>query len=419
MCYPEGSVQHAVNACPMCKVFPHPARCPHLREVCRNRSLHPRADYLFLTNAEVETFNGCGFCKWARSDPPAKASGMNNPGWPGCCRPPASNEYRMIPAADWRSVSIVHSVSLPPEIKSALDILSPPTPRVPFTTSSSSLSLRNPFSKSAMPPLDRRSSGSPPSKSIAASKSSAAVSTSPKTRSGGSPKQSAASLSGSMSRATGSVASTSLDQSSRRTGGTDASEKSGSRSAHSSPNRKQLDLDNQVSPRRNSGGRTSTSITTSPTSTAGKTVGERSSASDRRRATISATNPPNSSPSIRNTTTTASFTSPRSSQKDAGNMSSGSSNNGSDDRSSDSMSDNTITSDGGFTDYLSDESEAELQRQAEAKAALLAQNQAEELEFKAARQRLAHVDLNPPKSWNPTNITNNTNVPRLAQTGKV
>jgi hypothetical protein len=65
-----------------------------------------------------------------------------------------------------------------------------------------------------------------------------------------------------------------------------------------------------------------------------------------------------------------------------------------------SATDGTVTSDGGFTDYLSDESEAELQRQAEARAALLAQNQAEEQEFKAARQQLAHVDLRPPKSWN-------------------
>ena len=46
-----------------------------------------------------------------------------------------------------------------------------------------------------------------------------------------------------------------------------------------------------------------------------------------------------------------------------------------------SLSDSTVTSDGGFTDYLSDESEAELQRQAEARAAVVAQNHAEELEF--------------------------------------
>lgn len=68
-----------------------------------------------------------------------------------------------------------------------------------------------------------------------------------------------------------------------------------------------------------------------------------------------------------------------------------------------SMSDATVISDGAFTDYLSDESEAELQRQAEAKAALVAQNQAEELEFKAARQQLAGVGLRPPKAWDDTN----------------
>ncbi|OBZ76912.1 hypothetical protein A0H81_03992 [Grifola frondosa] len=67
--------------------------------------------------------------------------------------------------------------------------------------------------------------------------------------------------------------------------------------------------------------------------------------------------------------------------------------------SSGSSSETTVISDGGFTDYLSDESEAELQRQAEVKAAILAQNQLEEQEFKAARQQLAHVDLRPPKSW--------------------
>jgi hypothetical protein len=66
------------------------------------------------------------------------------------------------------------------------------------------------------------------------------------------------------------------------------------------------------------------------------------------------------------------------------------------------MTDGTVTSDGGFTDYLSDESEAELQRQAEIKAAIVAQNQAEEQEFKAARQQLAEVDLRPPKTWSTT-----------------
>jgi len=68
------------------------------------------------------------------------------------------------------------------------------------------------------------------------------------------------------------------------------------------------------------------------------------------------------------------------------------------------LSDTTITSEG-FTDYLSDESEEELQKQAEARAAVLAQNQMEELEFKMARQQLVRVGLEPPKTWTQTNTT--------------
>lgn len=91
-----------------------------------------------------------------------------------------------------------------------------------------------------------------------------------------------------------------------------------------------------------------------------------------------------------------------------GNTAGNSSDSGS---SQGSVSDATVISDGGFTDYLSDESEAELQRQAEAKAALVAQNQAEEQEFKAARQQLAGVGLRPPKSWDDTNDA----IPRTMQ----
>lgn len=83
-------------------------------------------------------------------------------------------------------------------------------------------------------------------------------------------------------------------------------------------------------------------------------------------------------------------------------MSGTSSSNGSNDDGS--TADGTAASDEDFTDYLSTESEAELQREAEVRAAVLAQNRAEELEFKAARQQLAHVDLRPPKSWNPKMI---------------
>ncbi|KAJ6629104.1 hypothetical protein B0H10DRAFT_1744939, partial [Mycena sp. CBHHK59/15] len=153
MCYAAGSVDQAVNACPMCKVFPHArsCRCPHTREVCHNRTHHPRFDVLYLKNAEVDSFNGCGYCKWARTNPPAKTAGYNNIGWPGCCRAPTSGEHRLIQPADWRSVSIVHHVSIPSEAKAALDNLSSRGSPVPSASAGRS-------GPSTKPSVDRRNS---------------------------------------------------------------------------------------------------------------------------------------------------------------------------------------------------------------------------------------------------------------------
>ncbi|KAK7470771.1 hypothetical protein VKT23_002189 [Stygiomarasmius scandens] len=412
MCYPEGSVDHAVNVCPMCKVFPH-QRCPHVREICRNRENHPRKDVLYLKNAEVDCFNGCGYCKWARTNPPPKLARYNNPGWPGCCRPPSSNEYRLIQLTEWKAVSAVHNIPIPPEIKATLDSLS--------ASRSSSAASRSPTSRPAMPSFDRRTStgGSPPTKSSVspAVARTASSSVAAKVRSGGSPKQTSASLSGSLSKSTAAAAlsnSTSASSTdphlSRRAPITDATDKS--RPAQNSPSRKQLDLDNSATPRRNSASRSSTSPPTKVPVADHKSASQ----SPERRRTAPSSSTAASSSSKSPTASSrgpapVSSTTPRTPRKDDSAGSSA----GSDNRSSSDYSDSTITSDGGFTDYLSDESEAELQRQAEAKAALLAQMQLEENEFRAARQQLAHVDLRPPKSWTPTNITNNT-APRLAQT---
>ncbi|KIO12846.1 hypothetical protein M404DRAFT_993817 [Pisolithus tinctorius Marx 270] len=61
MCYP---VELTNVPCPMCKVFkPTGARCPHIKDICSNRALHPRHDVVHLRNAEVKSFNGCGYCK--------------------------------------------------------------------------------------------------------------------------------------------------------------------------------------------------------------------------------------------------------------------------------------------------------------------------------------------------------------------
>jgi len=60
----------------------------------------------------------------------------------------------------------------------------------------------------------------------------------------------------------------------------------------------------------------------------------------------------------------------------------------------------TITSEG-FTDYLSDESDQELQRQAEARAAELVIAKHEKDEFDAALRTVRDLSLQPPPEWNP------------------
>ena len=88
MCYADRSLEQATSTCAMCKVFPPrnnsyvpptpPAavesatsslprarRCPHKGSmgVCKNRANHPRHDVVHFRNAELSSFNGCGFCK--------------------------------------------------------------------------------------------------------------------------------------------------------------------------------------------------------------------------------------------------------------------------------------------------------------------------------------------------------------------
>ncbi|KAF5388350.1 hypothetical protein D9615_000320 [Tricholomella constricta] len=358
---------------------------------------------------KVASFNGCGYCKWARTGPPPKHAGFYNPGWPGCCRPPVLAEYKLIQAADWKSVSIVHQVPIPPEIKAALESLrGSPVPTVGRTSGL----------KTIIPPADRKSSAnaSPSRSSSLSGRSSSSVTGKPRTSS---PKQIHSSLGSNLSRSSStttvsiSVPTASTMEQHRRQNAERRVE--GPHSLHSSPKRKNVDLDVSLSSRRNSSVTKGPSVTpASPSVSLSRVVADGRSpinqSSVRRRSSVSSSNttPAKGSPapsSSRATERPTSFVIPRSTNKDE--LSSASSSSGSSDGIG-SMTDSTVTSDGGFTDYLSDESEAELQRQAEARAALLAQNQAEELEFKAARQQLAHIDLRPPKTWNPTNITNST-----------
>ncbi|KAJ7892231.1 hypothetical protein B0H13DRAFT_1516247, partial [Mycena leptocephala] len=64
------------------------------------------------------------------------------------------------------------------------------------------------------------------------------------------------------------------------------------------------------------------------------------------------------------------------------------------------FAESTVTLEGGFTGYFSDQSEVELLHQAEAKAVFML-NEAGELECRAERQALASqvAHFCPPKSW--------------------
>jgi hypothetical protein len=177
-------------------------------------------------------------------------------------------------------------------------------------------------------------------------------------------------------------------------------------SSHSSPSRKNIDLEATLS-RRNSGGRPSVMAITqqlAATTLSPAQIQPQGTTFLRRQASVTSSNSTsNKFPSLEARSVNDRGTAPLPPlrilpKRPSLDMSSASSSSGSSDGLG-SATDGTVTSDG-FTDYLSDESEAELQRQAEAKAALVAQNQAEEQEFRAARQQLAHVDLRPPKSWN-------------------
>ena len=354
--------------------------------------------------------------QWARTNPPAKQAGPTNPGWPGCCRKPESGESRLIPPADWPAVSTVHHIPVPPEVKTLLESITTVLSKSSPSPGNSPLLGKTASSPVSPPPLDRRSSAN-----AVLSRTSSASRTQPlpipaKSRSSGSPKESVVSLAGGTTRAplrdsppASNLTLVDVGPTHHRKTGVDNAEKRGDSPNIPSPLRRSIELE-RVEPSRSATRRpsvtkaTSASVKdTSPILRRRASITESSPSSvpaapigrtPERRETISATRP-----NIKKTSLEIDFSvlsvsnggpskSPISAHSDS-----------SDSGSQSGSSDGTITSDGGFTDYLSDESEAELQKQAEAKAALVAQTHAEEREFRAARQQLAGVDLRPPKSW--------------------
>ncbi|OSX59241.1 hypothetical protein POSPLADRAFT_1048580 [Postia placenta MAD-698-R-SB12] len=409
MCYAYGSLDQATGVCPMCKVF---KPIGNVRVSFFSGST-PQMRTL-LKRLTVQTFSGCGFCKWAATNPPARLSGYQNPGWPGCCRPPLPEEQRHIGAADWPAVSVVHRTPIPPEIKSLLDSITGKG-----GSGSPGGSARASNTQTFAPTMSRRAShqiGSP----TRLETTSARIPVAPipvRGRSGGSPQQATAALTNNTTRnanVNGDGTASSLPSRSPmdqyqpppRRSNTDGDRRSESVNASQhSPGHKNVDLGGSLS-RRNVERRPSLSAAL-PATPANKIPVE-PQPQRRRQQTQQPPNRMSPPPITSNRAAERQSTAPPPLQRRASivekslasmSISSASSS------SSGSNSETTVISDGGFTDYLSDESEAELQRQAEAKAALVAQNQLEEQEFKAARQQLASVDLQPPRSWNGNNST--------------
>lgn len=260
---------------------------------------------------------------------------------------------------------MVHHVSMPPEIKAILDSVVGPTP----------LRGSGQSSPQPLPVIGAtlgRSAGlqttgsSSPGRRAGVTASTFVKPDGKSGRSGYSPPQTASSL----SRTTGR---NSLDSERKR---------------DASPGKKQLEME---SPRREPGRRSSVSVLLAPKPSKDDYTPERE-----KRRTLNAINTNTVTPSQRSSPSN----SIRSKSLEAGLTELSIASPSSAGSSSGSSASSDITVDGGFTDYLSDESEAELQRQAEVRAAMLAQTKTEEQEFRAARQQLATVDLRPPKSWN-------------------
>ncbi|EMD40633.1 hypothetical protein CERSUDRAFT_111213 [Gelatoporia subvermispora B] len=418
MCVIYGSLDQATGVCPMCKVFkPSVSRCPHIRDVCRNRAQHPRHDVVFMKNAEVSTFSGCGYCKWAANNPPPRSAGYQNPGWPGCCRAPAPHEYKLIGAADWPAVSVVHRIPIPGDVKALLESIT----AAASAQSSPTGTVRVSSSLPSGPAMSRRSSSNvvaSPTRTESVSPRSAPVAIPSKSRSRGSPKQGAAMLTSSATRnqdgdgtAASMPAKSTLEQEQPQRRPTADPSASGERrpdavaTSQEPPGRKSADWGGTLG-RRSSERRPSISAAIPSMSLSKVTVDAQL---QRRRASTANNGMTPLAPSASVRLVERQNSAPAGASRRGSpleevvdtvakmSLSSASSSG------SGSNSESTVTSDGGFTDYLSDESEAELQRQAEVKAALLAQNHQEEAEFKAARQQLANVDLRPPKSWSGVN----------------
>ncbi len=297
---------------------------------------------------------------------------------------------------------------MPPDVKALLESISAVVSKSGSSLANSVVLGKTSSSPISPPPLDRRSSASSVLTRPASAPRTQPLAIPVKSRSSGSPKETATSLAAGTARTplkdsppASNLTLLDFGPTHHRKTSVDNAEKRGDSPNTPSPLRRSIELE-RVESSRSATRRSSVTRATSvkPVADTPPVLRRRASITESSSPTISA-----SRPNIKKSGLEIDFN-VLSISSDGASKSPVSAHSDSSDSSSQSgSSDGTITSDGAFTDYLSDESEAELQKQAEAKAALFAHTRAEEKEFKAARQQLAGVDLRPPKSWGAGNGT--------------
>ena len=383
---------------------------------------------------------------------------MLNPGWPGCCRPPQPHELDKILPADWPAVNAVHRTPIPSDIKQLLDSLkqSSGSPTISPTSPNGGSYLKDVSNKVDR---DRKNGNGGPQQRMAGSPNGTLRTHVQKSRpsmpmGGSSPQSKQARLGGSGTPPANFVASpsdaSSMNSNSVRKAGhadvplkriegfrttppggtrklcsendshqqgqtenvqrsptlTRTSRDGGSTPVRTSPTTLPKDSESTLSPQPQLKRRDSAVKTPQPQTPPAKGASSLSKGTAKLSADVAGKGTDRDRTpervdnvsslekgfkSLKITTGNTSIPAPPSA------VSSGGSDTSSDGGSR--SSEGTVTSDGGFTDYLSDESEAELQRQAEVRAAIMEQNRQEENEFRLARKQLANVDLRPPTSW--------------------
>ncbi|KAG8902783.1 hypothetical protein FRB99_004118 [Tulasnella sp. 403] len=347
---------------PSGRLLANDSPCQHKKalRVCQDRQNHSQP-IVFYTNAEYNIFNGCGYCKWAKKHPAANEVDKTfNKGWPGCCRPPKLGEMDYIDEHDWPIVAKRYKMPNPHQLK---DRPTRPMGHAKSASRSGSSARRG----SIEVPKEERETRSRNSSSPHRRGSPRMVE-----QAKGSPRSQPEEvlvkdpyrvLPPSMARSPPSAGQQSIT------------------TAYIVAEERQPGVYHTRPVARNGQVPATTPVPGGMVQQDAQSLSRNSTIRKTADARPPPTTPPSGDPRSL-TDISRDFEglalSPTGSNRE---------------------SITTVMSDSAFTDYLSDESEAELQKQAEARAAQLRRLRAEEAEFNAAKRGLANVDLQTPVAW--------------------